>query len=378
MVKRFKIIQITPYYPPHIGGMELRVRDLSERLAEKNHHVSVITSDQGSFAHVATQDNDLIITYLKSRIFLNTTIIPRLVTELFRIPKKSIVHVHISQAFVPEVTILICRLRGIPVIAHIRLDPKPSHFIGIFIQPLHQRLILKPSLHLATRVIVLTDDYVDLMARKYGLAKDRITVIPNATTFPISKRGSKKLHNPVRILLVGRLATQKNIPLLIAATKRLKQENIHLSVTIAGEGDKEATLKRIVKKDGLESDIKFVGRLDKSLLIKAYSNCDIVVQTSREEAFSSVLIETMAMAKPLIATNIEGTRSIIKDGYNGLLIDPKSIDNLVEAIKKLIDSQKLRDKLVQNGLKVIKKYTWDEVVKSTEKVYEEVKLKEAA
>ena len=89
-----------------------------------------------------------------------------------------------------------------------------------------------------------------------------------------------------------------------------------------------------------------------------------------------VLLEAMARGLPVIATNIPAVKNVIKNNYTGLLVEPTP-EKIAEAIEKLIKNPKLREKLARNGLKEVKKYSWDKIVKQTEQVYREV-LKEHA
>jgi glycosyltransferase involved in cell wall biosynthesis len=365
------IIHVVAKYPPALGGMEQRVQDISTKLSEAGWQVTVLTSDQATYPHTEIVNQNLQVEYLRSIEILQAPIIWSLPLRLWKISKRSIVHVHVAQPFVPELTAIICKLRSIPFIAHVRIDLPPSTLFGKIFLGAYKNIFLKPALRSANRMIVLTKDYADIMSDKYGIDHQIISVIPNATDFPIRKPASK-VHKPIKILLVGRLSPQKNIPLIIEAAKVLKEEGVAICVSIAGSGDEEEKLLALVNKYDLKEEIRFLGGRSKEELITDYSDTDLVIQTSNEEAFSSVLIEAMTSAKPLIATDIPGTKSIVKDGYNGLLISPRSTEELVNAIKKLIYDQALRENLVNNGLKAVRKYSWDEVVKNTEKVYEKV------
>ena len=84
-----------------------------------------------------------------------------------------------------------------------------------------------------------------------------------------------------------------------------------------------------------------------------------------------VLLEAMATKTAIIASDIPGIRSVIKNNYNGLLVKPTP-EKIAKAIEELINNPKLRLKLTENGIKEVKKYTWDNVIGETEKIYREV------
>jgi glycosyltransferase involved in cell wall biosynthesis len=97
--------------------MEHIAKEISESLAKRGHQVKVFTSDW-EFAH--------------------TPIIPSLFFKLLKILKDSIMHIHIAQAFIPEVVYLISKIKKIPYIAHIHGDTKPSGKFG-FLLSLYKR-----------------------------------------------------------------------------------------------------------------------------------------------------------------------------------------------------------------------------------------------
>ena len=81
----------------------------------------------------------------------------------------------------------------------------------------------------------------------------------------------------------------------------------------------------------------------------------------------------MASSTPVVATRIPGFQSVIKDGYNGILVDPKSEKSLAEAVKKLIDNPSLRTSLELNGRLSVEQYSWRKVTNSILRYFNKVK-----
>jgi len=362
-----KIIQVTPYYPPHVGGAEQRARDLSEKLSKKGHLIEVFTSDLGCKKEKLKSKPNLKINYLRSWEFAHTPIIPSLFFHLINVEEDSLVHLHVSQALVPEVAFLVSKFKKLRYIAHVRVNLRKTGKFG-FLLPVYKRFFLKKVLKNADKIIVLNKDYKNMFAKEYNLDKKKIAIIPNATEFKQVKRIKTKINSPARLLYVGRFTNEKNIPELIKAVSVLKKD---IQLFLVGEGEDREKLENLIKKEKLEGKVKFLGTLDSKKIYNAYVDSDIVVLPSKTECFSSVLLESMATGKPIIASDIPGTRSVIKNNYNGLLVKPTP-RNLAKAIEKLIANPQLRKKLARNGLKEIKKYSWDNIVSQTEEVYEEV------
>ena len=118
--------------------MEHIAKEISESLAKRGHQVKVFTSDTGCKKGKLRSTKNLKIHYLKSWEFAHTPIIPSLFFKLLKISKDSIMHIHIAQAFIPEVVYLISKIKKIPYIAHIHGDTKPSGKFG-FLLSLYKR-----------------------------------------------------------------------------------------------------------------------------------------------------------------------------------------------------------------------------------------------
>ena len=112
----------------------------------------------------------------------------------------------------------------------------------------------------------------------------------------------------------------------------------------------------------------FVGNLTPDKLVKFYNSADLLCLPSFSEGFPNVIIESLMCGTPVVASSVGGIPEIIKDGVNGFLIDPKSPESIVQALKYCMhkdwDREKLRD--------TISFLTSDKVIKQYSKIYEEV------
>lgn len=369
-----KIIQVIPHFPPFLGGMEQRVKELSERLA-KNNNVGVLTSDIGCEKGKLKSTKNLTINYLKAKEYFSTPIIPSLYEELMKIPKNSILHVHIAQAYIPEIVYRVWKKRKFPYIAHIRMDVEPSSLLGKIILEPYKKIFLKKFLKHANKIIVLNKDYFHLIKDKYNIPEDKIRIIPNATNFKVAKSKTFSKNSKIKILAVGRLEQQKNYFSLIKSISLLPKDiKENIIFNIAGEGSRREELESLIKELHLERNVFLKGKVIGEDLEKLYEKSDLFILASYREGFSTTLLEAMSKGLPIITSNVLGNRYIIKENYNGYLceIDP---DSIAKIISKMIDNKKQWAKFSINNLQEIKKYSWDEIVRQTEEVYKEV-LKE--
>ena len=369
------IYQVVAYYPPHMGGMEQTANKISEQLFLRGHHVEVFTSNVGCEKDKLKSTNRLKINYLPAFEFAHTPIAPSLFFKLAKVNKKSIIHVHVAHSFYPEVAYMISKIRKIPYIVQIHTDAFPSGRLGILL-PLYKIIFLKRIIKGASKIIVLTKDYENLIVNKYKVKRSKIVIISNSSNFNPLRSVKDTLKSPARILFIGRLSKEKNVKSIIHAIKNLIEKGYEIRLEIVGDGPEKEDLATLTNKLGISKNINFKGAVKKIKLKNIYSNSDIVVLPSFVEAFSGVLLEAMALGKPIVASDILGTRSIIKNNYNGLLVRPTPL-GISNAIEKLIRNKKLRMMLAKNGLVEIKKYTEVNQINKLENLYKQV-LKEHA
>src|SRR5437763_1394930 len=128
------IVQVTSYYPPHLGGMENVAAQIAEGFVDKGYAVSVYTSDIG-YSRNAVISSKSQVHYLKAIEFAHTPIIFTLFFRLLALPRHSLIHLHVAQAFAPEIVYLISKLKGIPYVAHIHYAANHSGPWGFLLRP---------------------------------------------------------------------------------------------------------------------------------------------------------------------------------------------------------------------------------------------------
>lgn len=363
------IVHIAAYYPPHVGGMENMIRSLVEALASRRMEVTVLTSTIGA-SDSPRHETASWVTIRRLRAFekAHTPLIWTLPYWLCKMPKHSLFHVHIAQAFIPELTLLIGRLRGIPVIGHFHLDVQPSGKLGaVFV--IYKKLLLKPTLRRLDRVIVFSKAQKQLLETTYGVSASKIDVIPNAVDeqfFRSSSYRSRQKH--MQLLFVGRLSKQKRVDRLIEAMSRL---SVPATLHIVGGGELESQLRAQVKSLGLQSVI-FEGYKRDAALRAAYQSADALVISSDLEGCPLVVLEAMAMKLPIIGTDVLGIRELVQSV--GLLAGEPFAENLATAIDRLSREKNLPTTLSAKSAKRSRQYTWTRLLHTLSKTYREVSL----
>ena len=173
------------------------------------------------------------------------------------------------------------------------------------------------------------------------------------------------------ILYTGRLDLRKGLFDLIECGRSICKKYPDVSFFIPGKGNLSYKLQKKVKELGLQERFKFLGFVDREKLIQLYQNASIYVLPSRYEGLPTVLLEAMSCGLPVVATAVGGTPEVISSGKNGILIRPKSPNEIADAISMLLDNEELRRKIGVAARKTIEeRYTWDIISDKILKCYE--------
>ncbi|OFY93660.1 MAG: hypothetical protein A3K10_12595 [Bacteroidetes bacterium RIFCSPLOWO2_12_FULL_31_6] len=147
----------------------------------------------------------------------------------------------------------------------------------------------------------------------------------------------------------GRLTKQKGQRYLIEIAKKLQEQQLNFKILIAGTGDEEQELKRLIKITKLEDKVLLLGFVKN---IESFmKSLDVFVLTSNWEGFGYVIVEAMAAKKPVVAFDITSNPEIIAADETGFLIPHLNINKFSEQLEILAQDKKLRTKFGENGRK---------------------------
>lgn len=358
-----RVVHVSPAYPPALGGMEKVVQILAGIQTEAGHDVSVITSNQRVSTPIVPEEFPVV--RLKSWLVANTTIMPALLPRLLRIDRHGIVHLHVTQAYAPEMVYLASKLKHFSYIAHIHLDVPPSGPAGFLLKP-YKRVLLRRVLQSAKFVIVFTDEQKADISQKYGLNPARVKVVPNGVEHKFYYDQTRMPHKKLRLLFVGRLGYQKNLSQLLHALDGISDQ---FETTLVGDGEQGIELQALAKKLCLKH-VTFAGRKDGGELLNYYKASDIFVLPSEREGMPLVLLEAMAMSLPIVATNVPGNRDVVRNGKTGLLVPYNDADAFREALRKLQTSTALYGTMSDASRSIANDYAWDKIAAQFEKLYQ--------
>jgi len=179
--------------------------------------------------------------------------------------------------------------------------------------------------------------------------------------------GSRRL-----LLSVSRLISTKGIELNLHALKRLVPRYNDLLYLIVGDGPLRHDLERLTENLGLERYVRFLGQCSHQHVMKYMASCDVFTLPSWQETFGLVYIEAIGHAKPVIGVQGQGVDGIVEHRRTGLLVKPRDVDSLVEALDFLLSHPEEARAMGERARKlVLEKYTWEKNAEKTIRVYEE-------
>ena len=143
--------------------------------------------------------------------------------------------------------------------------------------------------------------------------------------------------NPTpRLLAVGRLCPAKGQHLLLKSCALLRDQGQEFTLTLVGDGPDRASLEQLCHELNLDDRVRFCGALGQDEVRTEYRQADIFILPSFAEGVPVVLMEAMAMEKPVISTRITGIPELIEHGHTGLLATPGDVDDLTGQIRTLL------------------------------------------
>jgi glycosyltransferase involved in cell wall biosynthesis len=193
----------------------------------------------------------------------------------------------------------------------------------------------------AGQIIVLGTVWAEFVARKVPAARNRISIVPNATAR--RERHQHRADGQVHILFLGRLGDRKGVPQLAEALRALLPLD-GWRATIAGDGPVEEA-RRQARQLGLGDRVDLPGWVGPAEVDALLGSADILVLPSLSENLPMSVIEGMAAGLAVVTTPVGAVPDIVTDEVNGLIVPPSDVPALTEALRRVIEDADLRDRL---------------------------------
>ncbi len=336
-----RILQVTPYYHPHAGGVESHVRAISTELARRGHSVTVLTSRYDpALPAEETRDGVRIVRGRTRGVLWNTPIdtgVRRLVGEI----PADVVHVHYPPPLTAYYVARGLRDRAVPLCLTYHCDlflPGPQ---GRLATRFYERLFLPTTFRRVQRFIVHTRSYG---ATSRALRGRTLTIIPSSVDLdrfrPAPPDGALRARlglNDQRVLaFTGRLVPHKGLDALLRALPLLPPD---VALLVIGQGPRLDALVASARRMNVEHRVRFCPGVSDTDLPSFLRLAEMFVFPSenRLEGFGLAVAEAMAVGLPVVIADLPGVREVIEPGKEGLLAEPMLPEDLARKIQDLLD-----------------------------------------
>ncbi|WP_448006666.1 glycosyltransferase family 4 protein [Agromyces bauzanensis] len=373
-----RIALISSSYAPHFGGVEEHVRQVARELSSLGHVVEVWTVDRGERLGTRVIEG-ILVRYLPTPLPARSV---RAVAafaggfpgawlrwvEAFRRLRPHVLHV---QCFGPNGLYALALHRrfgaALVVTSH---GETVADDRGVFRASALLRFGLRRAIARAAAVTAPSEFVLDDLRTAYGLSGG--VVVPNGVDLGIHGVPSAAGATSGRYLLgVGRLGVMKGFDLLLKAFAVADLDSA-IRLVIGGDGPQRESLEELVNELGLRKRVVLVGRLSPQGVVDAMAGALAVVVPSRMEAFGIVALEAWRAGTALIMTNRGGAPEFVRDGIDGLLVDPENSPALADALSRVAGNPALRRSLAEEGQRRVRGFTWRRVAQEYERIYRAV------
>jgi glycosyltransferase involved in cell wall biosynthesis len=261
------------------------------------------------------------------------------------LPGSQVVHLHSHFAHSPtSVALFAARLTGLPF-------SFTAHAKDIYTSNARQ---LREKIDLARFVITCTE-----------FNRQHLTRLAEGSRTPIYRfyhgidmglfsgpRSGRTLSEPYRLLTVARLTPKKGLATVFKALRILHDQGVPIKHTLIGDGEDRDKVQRLVRELGLGAVTQWHGTLPHHEVLTHYQESDLfvigceVAENGDRDGIPNVLVESMAMGVPVVATRVSAIPELVEDGRTGLLVEPGQPETMAHVIKQLLTDEGLRQKII--------------------------------
>jgi glycosyltransferase involved in cell wall biosynthesis len=268
------------------------------------------------------------------------------------------------------------RIARVPHILCTMAMPVEGFDVGLLQKKIY-RFVDQLTERYVKRFIVVSDSLKQILMERRGIPAHQVVRVYNGIELsqyhPDAQYGKlrKEWGIPQRVPLigaVGRLVWQKGFEFFIKAVSEIVGVIPEAKFLLVGDGPLRERLEALSEELRVRDNVIFTGF--RSDIKKILSAIDILVIPSILEGFPMITLEAMAMAKPIVATNIDGITEQITDGVNGILVLPKNPSALTKAVIRVLNDKELARNMGLAAMdKVEQEFSVEKMIAETEKVY---------
>jgi glycosyltransferase involved in cell wall biosynthesis len=348
-----RIVQVSPFFHPHAGGVESHVRSLAREFAREGHDVTVVTSRyRASLPRDERIEGYRVLRTRTLGVLLNTPFDIG-TSAVLRNLDADVVHLHYPPPLTSYFATRTLQRRNVPVCLTYHCDLYLAGAFGALLAGLYQRVFLPPTLRRVGRIIVHTRSYGVTSAMLRGR---ELAVIPSVVDLDWFRpgldasdlRGDLQLEGKRVLAFTGRLVPHKGVDVILQALTDLPDDVVLL---VVGAGPRLPSLVGLARRLGVSDRVRFCASVSDDDLPRYLALADLFVfpSQSRLEGFGLAVAEAMAVGLPVVIADMPGVREVIESGKEGLLAEPLLATDLAAKVRVLLDDPALARQMGAGG-----------------------------
>lgn len=374
---KHNVCMVSDFFYPNMGGVESHIYQLSECLIERGHKVIVVTHAYGNRTGVRYLTNGLKVYYIPMQPFYNQCVLPTvfstlpLLRNIFLREKITLVHGHSAFSTLAHEAMFHARTMGIKAIF-----TDHSLFGFADASSIITNKVLKFSLAGINHVICVSHTSKENTVLRGSIKPQMVSVIPNAvdaTVFtPDASQKNTSRRKKITIVVISRLVYRKGTDLLANIIPEICEKYPQVNFIIGGDGPKRLVLEEVREKYQLTERVQMLGAIDHPNVRKILVKGDIFINTSLTEAFCIAIVEAACCGLQVVSTKVGGVPEVLPPDLIQLA-EPSS-KAVMEALETAIEKHRTGNFVPPAEVheRVKKLYTWQNVAKRTEAVYDTI------
>ncbi len=229
--------------------------------------------------------------------------------------------------------------------------------------------------------VAISRKHREYLVNEAHLPASKITVIENGVDLELFQPGPPsgllglRSERP-RVGLVAVLRPEKDVTTWLHTIRLLVDRGVEAEYLVVGDGPERRQLERLARELGIAHAVRFVGMQQDMPAV--YRDLDICVLTSRGEVLPCTLMEAMACGKPVVATRVGAVEDLVSHGQTGLLAEPGNVEQLADAVARLVTDTTTREAMGQAARRHIEQnFGLDRMVQKFEALFESLLKRKA-